>query len=452
MPALGVASLKTQTADPVSATDFAASMAALGPFEARPHIAIAVSGGSDSMALAILAGTWAAAKRGKVSTLIVDHGIRTESAREAAQVAGWLTQHGLRPEILRWTGPRPRHGLPAAARYARYALLEQWCAGHGVLHLLVGHQRQDQAETLLMRLGRGSGLDGLAAMAPIVERRQVRVLRPLLNVPRARLRATLNACAQSWVEDPTNVDTALARARLRAALPALGKDALTVDRLAATARHLGQARQALEAQCDALLAAAVSVHPAGFLRIRRAPLVAAPAEVGLRALARCAATVSGAQYTPRADRLQRLFAALCLPAAKARTLGGCRFSPLGDEVLICREGAAVAGPLALASARSVHWDGRFLVHTGPKLGRGLSIAALGSQGWRQISATVSPKSRRNLPISARAALPALWRAGRVIAVPHLAIQLSPRPSTGLDSLDVAFRPTRALSGAQFAIV
>jgi len=455
MPASGAVSstdADSQTANPVAATDFARLMAALGPFEARPHIAVAVSGGPDSMALAILAGAWVKTRHGRISALIVDHGIRAESAREAAQVAGWLTRHRLAPKILHWTGPRPRRGVPAAARAARYALLEQWCAAHGVLHLLVGHQRQDQAETLLMRLGRGSGLDGLSAMAAIVERRQVRILRPLLQIAAGRLRATLTACRQTWVEDPSNRDPTQGRARLRAALPALGQDGLTVDRLADTAHHLGQARQALEAQGDALLASAVCLHPAGYLRLRRAPLAAAPSAVGLRVLARCVTTISGSLYTPRADRLQRLYAALILPAAKAATLGGCRFSPVGEDVLICRESAAVADAMPLVPARSIHWDGRFQVRTGPRLGHGLSIAALGAHGWRQVNDKISQKNRRNTPVSARSSLPAIWRAGRVLAVPHLRIRLPARPDTGLGALEMTFRPTRALSGAQFFIV
>ncbi|MHA1566828.1 MAG: tRNA lysidine(34) synthetase TilS, partial [Alphaproteobacteria bacterium] len=440
------------TAKAVSATDFAAFMGALGPFETRPHIAIAVSGGPDSMALALLARVWATALDGGATALIVDHGLRPESAREAAQVASWLSHHDLGPKILPWTGPHPRQGLPAAARDARYELLEQYCAAHGILHLLIGHHREDQAETLMMRLGRGSGLDGLAAMASIVERRQIRLLRPLLDVPRARLAATLTRCGQDWVEDPTNHDTAFARARLRAALPALGQDGLTVARLATTARHLGRARRAVEAQCDSLLAAAVALHPAGYLRLRLAPFVAAPEEIGLRVLARCATTISGRAYGPRADRLQRLYEALTEPAAKSRTLAGCRFSFAGEDLMVYRESAAIAGPLPLVQGMSRRWDGRFLVRSSSQIPAGLTIAALGSTGWRQISDRISLKTRQKLPVLARPGLPAIWRRGRVIAVPHLTIEPSGTSGKALNSLEVTFLPIRALSAAHFAIV
>ena len=454
LPASGVAdtAAPSPTATPVSVTEFAALMAVLGPFEARPHIAIAVSGGPDSMALALLARRWATAHRGTATALIVDHGLRPESAREAAQVARWLSRRHLCPEILPWVGPHPQHGLAAAARDARYELLEQYCAAHGILHLLIGHHREDQAETFMLRLGRGSGLDGLAAMAPIVERRQIRLLRPLLDVPRARLAATLTECGQDSVEDPTNHDPAFARARVRAALPALGQDGLTVARLATTARHLARARCALEAECDKLLAATVSLHPAGYLRLLHAPLVAAPEDIGLRLLARCATTISGSVYGPRADRLHRLYEALTKPAAKSRTLAGCRFSFAGADLMIYREGAAIAGPLPLVQGVPMRWDGRYLVRLGPQTSRDLTIAALGTTGWRQISERLRPENRKKLPVLARPGLPAIWRRGRVIAVPHLKIAPSGTGAVALNGLEVAFLPVRPLSAAHFAIV
>src|SRR5205814_5624782 len=131
---------------------------------------------------------------------------------------------------LAWTPPG--RSLQAAARAERYRRLEEWCRGAGLLHLLTGHQREDQAETFLLRLGRGSGLDGLAAMAPVTYRAGLRLLRPLLDVERVRLAATCAAFGERWIEDPSNHNPAAARARLRASLPALAEDGLTVARLA----------------------------------------------------------------------------------------------------------------------------------------------------------------------------------------------------------------------------
>ncbi len=139
-------------------------MATLGPFEATPALAVAVSGGPDSLALAMLAKAWSDARGGSLVALTVDHGLRPESTGEARQVGRWLKKRGIPQRILRWDGPKPGSALQAEARSARYALLTGWCRARGILHLLLGHQREDQAETVLMRLERGSGPDGLAAM------------------------------------------------------------------------------------------------------------------------------------------------------------------------------------------------------------------------------------------------------------------------------------------------
>jgi len=317
-------------------------MRALAPFEAKPRIAVAVSGGADSMALVLLAARWAARRGGSVMALSVDHGLRPEAKAEVRRVKRWLAARGIAQRILRWRGAKPKANLQAEARAARYRLLEDWCRKAGVLHLLVAHQREDQAETFLLRLARGSGVEGLAAMAPLGERAGLRLLRPLLALSRARLRATLAACKQDWIEDPSNEDDKHARVRLRALLPALERVGLEPARLAATARRLGRAREALEGETARLLAAAVELSPAGYALLDPALLAAAAEEIGLRALARIIQTLGGGGYAPRLERLARLYRAIVeqgLPAP--RTLGGCRIlqapGRLRGRLLVCRE-------------------------------------------------------------------------------------------------------------------
>ena len=235
------------TIAPLEAPEFAALIGAFAPFEPAPRLAIAVSGGADSLALTLLAQAWAAVQGGAVTALTVDHGLRPEATAEASQVGTWLSARGIEHRILAWRGPLPSHGIQAAARKARFRLLEEWCADAGVLHLLLAHHQDDQAETLLLRLMRGSGSDGLAGMSADVERAQCRVLRPLLPVPRARLVATLHRLGQSWIEDPSNRDHRYARARLRQGLTPLAEAGLTSQRLAAAAARLGRVRAELEA-------------------------------------------------------------------------------------------------------------------------------------------------------------------------------------------------------------
>src|SRR3546814_569603 len=181
---------------------------------------------------------------GSVIALIVDHRLRPDSAAEARTVAGWLAGRGIACRILTHEGGPPAGNLQSAARAMRYRLLAGWCAAAQVLHLALAHHREDQAETLLLRLARGSGVDGLAAMAPVVELPDLRLLRPLLDVPRGRLKATLDRLGQPFVEDPSNRNHAFSRVRLRVLSPTLAAEGLDTGRLYATARSTGRARDA----------------------------------------------------------------------------------------------------------------------------------------------------------------------------------------------------------------
>ena len=311
-------------------------MAPLGPFEPAPRLAVAVSGGSDSLALCLLADRWARARGGTVVALTVDHRLRPESGAEAAQVRRWLAARAISHRTLRWEGSRPVSGIQEAARAARLALLVGWCRQARVLHLLLAHQQEDQAETVLQRLAHGSGIDGLAAMAPVRLATEpagngVRLLRPLLPVSRNALMATLALWEQPWIDDPSNRDARHARPRLGAALAQLGTEGLSAARLATLAARAADDRAALDALCTDLLAECAHPAPAGFVTLDRSALRRAPPALALRALSRAVTTVSGAPYPPRSDRLERLVHRLLGDGVKAATLGGCRVSRKGTS-------------------------------------------------------------------------------------------------------------------------
>ncbi len=410
---------------PLTDPEFADLMAQFGLFEPAPRVAVGVSGGADSLALIHLVHTWTRARGGQAIALTVDHGLRPESAGEAARLRRALVASGIEQRILRWRGPKPRSNVQAAARRARYDLLGRWCTGYGVLHLALAHNLDDQAETLLLRLGRGSGLEGLAAMAAVREMPGFRLLRPLLSVPKSRLAATLTARRLSWFEDPSNADPSFARVRLRGLLPALNSEGLTVTRLATTAAHLGRARAALEGSVARLLARAVELHPAGFAWVDPAPLVAAPDEIALRTLARILMIIGGQAYTPRFARLRRLHDRISVGLDSGLTLAGCRVIPRRGRLLIVREPARIA-ERPLQPGRGLLWDGRFEVTLGRTASarRGaLCIAPLGAAGWRALRTAVPMLGASPIPGPARAALPALRDALGVVAVPHLGFQI-----------------------------
>jgi len=311
-------------AEPLTATEFAPLMASFAPFEAHPVLAVAVSGGRDSLALALLAHQWASARDGRVVGLIVDHGLRAESADEAANTRDRLANHSIAAEILRWSGAKPASGLQAAAREARYRLLLDACRRLGILHLLVAHHADDQAETMAMRSVRLSGPDGLAGMAALVEQREARLLRPLLAVRRARLTATLEARAVQWIDDPSNVDSRFERARLRKA----GSTPSTVAGSGATRGAVRAARDGrlaaaavLLAECD--LPGAVAIDRAGFARLG--------GEVAQQLLSRAIQAMGSRDHPPRRERLERAAARLSLGVSRGKsgksqdfTLSECR--------------------------------------------------------------------------------------------------------------------------------
>src|SRR5205085_3421398 len=203
------------SAAPLTLGELGAALAAIGGFDARPFIAVAVSGGPDSLALTILADRWARERGGRLAALTVDHQLRPESAEEARIVGGWLAARGIAHHVLVWTDPKPATGIQEAARAARYRLLAGWCHEQGCLHLLTAHHREDQAETYLIRCRAGSGLDGLAGMSAVREMAGLRLVRPLLALPKARLTALLETERQPFLSDPSNRNPIFERARLR---------------------------------------------------------------------------------------------------------------------------------------------------------------------------------------------------------------------------------------------
>ena len=234
---------------PISAQDARRLFAA---WKAAPAIVLAVSGGPDSIALMWLAARWrrALARGPRLIAVTVDHGLRAEAAAEARDVKRLARSLDLPHRTVRWTGAKPRTGLPAAARAARYRLLAQAARAHGATHVLTAHTRDDQAETLLMRMLRGSGIAGLAAMARESEREGVRLARPFLNVSKSQLIATLKKAKIAFADDPTNRDTSFTRPRLRGLMPVLATEGGDVRNLARLASRLARANAAVEVLVD----------------------------------------------------------------------------------------------------------------------------------------------------------------------------------------------------------
>ncbi len=423
-------------------------MAALGPFERRPRLAVAVSGGPDSLALTLLAAAWAGERGGEVTGLHVDHGLRPGASGEARRVAKWLGARGVTCRLLAWEGTKPATGIQAAARAARYALLETACREAGILHLLVGHQADDLAETAFMRAETGSGPAGLAGMAAIVDRPGLRLLRPLLAIPRARLAATLRARGQPWLDDPSNRQPHFRRARLR------GDPAFVSTRWLAVATDAATARAQADRELARFAARAVSPDPLGFLGLDLDAWRALPPSLADLALTRSILAVSGAAYPPPAAGVVGLRARLCdEPAGVVRTtLGGALVTMRrGRRLLVLREAARVRDRRELRPGDRAFWDGRYevayLAGPGPA-----TLRVLGAEGRLLLPATLRDALRsRGVPAVALDALPSLWANGGLLACPPLAWTAGDEGRGAPDCRAyAAARPAHPLAPATFA--
>jgi tRNA(Ile)-lysidine synthase len=328
------------------------------------------------------------------------------------------TDHGFPHAILDWSRPvGAAGGLQAQARHARYDLMAGYCHAPGIEALVTAHHLDDQAETFLMRLKRGSGLDGLAAIPERGEWAGIVLLRPLLGVSKARLAATLAEAGLEFAVDPSNADRRFERVRMRASQDAFTQLGLTPEALARSALRLRRAREALDAAAAEFLTRHAAVSEAGYILIQRQRLADAAAEIALRVLDRSISAVGGISNPIRLAKLEALLASLQSDPRKTRTLGGCRLVPLGEKLGVFRETRGAGLPiLPLAPGERALWDNRFRVELGPLERDPVTVRALGEAGWRHLSPCAPLLAA--LPRQAGATLPSCWRGDELLFLPR----------------------------------
>lgn len=432
----------------LSRETFAAAMAPFG-LGAGARIAVAVSGGADSIALARLLAQWARDNGADLAAVTVDHRLRAEAAAEAAQVAAWLQPYC--PHVtLAWEegALESRERSPQkAARDARYRLMAGWCARENRSHLFLAHHADDQAETFLIRLTRGSGINGLASMAPVTRLRttagDVLLARPLLGHTKTDLADVCRNLGQPWLEDPSNENRASARIRFRQAAHLLEEEGFSRDRLLETVAHMQRARAALDQAAQQLLATATAWDQYGAVRVSLRAWAAAPEEIGLRALSGLLTAAGGQVYGPRFESLTRIATQMRNAHTQKgpwrdSTLHGCFIARDADCIVIQREAAQIDHVAAAAPGAPVLWDGRFRITLPAALAGGpFRIAA-----W---TSAAPPEKLSDVPARLRASLPAVYDASGLAAVPHAGYLRADLARSGLEPADVACIPALAAS-------
>ena len=375
-------------------------------FPSRPEsIGVAVSGGSDSLALLFLLYKWSQQGGPPIHAVTVDHNLREESAGEAAYVKSICNELGVSHETLTWDGWRGSGNLPDAARRARYALMASWASENNIPKVALAHTINDQAETFLMRLAREAGVDGLAAMNSSWRQNGIEFCRPVLSISRTELRGYLNALGRKWIDDPSNADEAYERTKARNALDALSHLGISARSLSNVAQHMSDVRGTLywytflTARDHAQIDRGDVIFPRKFFRTLQS-------DISRRLLQQTLKWISGTEYAPRGRSIEFLREAI--RGGTGMTLHGCELIITRDALRFTREANAVDGVRVPATEI---WDDRWVLE-GP-WPKGAEIAMLGENGladcpdWRDAG----------LPANSLKASPAVWREDQLIAAP-----------------------------------
>jgi tRNA(Ile)-lysidine synthase len=368
-------------------------------------LGVAISGGSDSTALLHLLHSGLDSEGVEILAATVNHGLRPEADEEAHQVRDMAESLNISHSILRWRGWDGSGNLQEKARDARYKLLTNWALAHDIEILTLGHTADDQAETVLMRLARAAGVDGLSAIPARRIYNGVTLLRPLLGISRQELRDYLIREKRTWVDDPSNENDSFERVRMRKVLDLLRPVGITTTALSEVAENMGQAREALD-WYSFLSAREMAQVKSGNVTLDQRRFRTLPTEIARRLIVGAVMWIGGSDYPPRRTAVND--AQEAIREGRTFTFSGCLVLVHQQKIWICREYDAVSGK---KSTPDQSWDDRWAL--GGRDGSGLEVRALGQEGlsqcpdWRQTG----------VPFAALLAAPGLWKDTELVAAP-----------------------------------
>jgi len=382
------------------------------------YIALAVSGGGDSMALVLLMHSFVKENGGKLIAFTVEHGLREDSLAEAEGVHKILSGLGIEHRILKWEGEKPKTRIEELAREARYNLLIEECKKEGVDYLAVAHNIEDLVETFWIRLSHGSGLDGLSSIAPVFERQSVKIIRPLLDFTREELRAVCKSANVEWFEDSSNKDEKYLRVKLRKFEQMLKDEGLTSDRLLKVITKLEDSREGLDFAVTEYSKEVLEYFDLGYIRLDVEKFKKYPKDIQRRILAKALDDVYPQKYKTGFDLVDSATSSIVDNDFKGVTLSGCEIFPEKEGgVFIAREYSRVEASLEVKNG--VIWDNRVELEC-INLEHQCRVAALGDEGLRQLKADIKLKNcLEKLPYKIKLSIPAIWQEDRLLSVPNL---------------------------------
>ena len=393
----------------------------ISSFIGKERFAIAVSGGSDSLALSALAKLYSLDNDNDFVALIIDHKLRKESAEEAKKTYKSLTQNKIKAKILTYRGEKFSSNIQKKARDLRYDLFEKYCGKNKIKFLILAHHQDDLIENFYIRLIRGSGIKGLTSLQNIFEyNKNFYLLRPLLNFNKQELLSVTKKSYSSWIEDPSNKNDKFLRVRIRKMQSKLQKEGFDPKRIIKTIENLNTAKDSLDFYIFKSEKKYLKFYKEGYAILNSSMFNNEAQEVIFRVIIKAIHFVSGEYYPPRSDSLKTLMKNLSTKSFKSSTLGGCLIEKNKNIISFFREDRNVAVENLNKTKQKTNWDDRFLVYKNFNNKEQFIVKKLGNNGIEYLKKNKVNESGNKIPTHAKKTLPSFWNnKGDLLFVPFV---------------------------------
>ena len=435
---------------------FFKTMNSLGPYEKNPHLAVAVSGGSDSLCLAILAKKWVNIKGGRITALIVDHGLRKSSVQESRKTLKLLKKQKIFSQCFKWElSKKPKNSVQEKAREFRYNIFEEWCYKKNIKYLLIAHHFEDQKETFIMRLNSNSNVYGLACMPKVLLKKEIKILRPLLDLKKKDIIGYLKEKKINWIEDPSNNSLKYSRNRLRKILPKLEEKGLTDSNFRKILKRAQKERKKIESKFSFWLIENVRIDTFGYAAVDFRNLKLLDKNDFIFIFSKLLNMISGLFYTPKSKYVYNFYKKIKSNEIINKTnLGGCHIFFLKKKMYICREIFKKSRKQEINfQFNKIVWDNRFEIEYKKnfflkrKLGKSVFIEQLQKDGWNEILLKNQGIKREiKIPNKIILSLPAVKnKKNDVLYVPHLHYYSNMKSKKEFSNMSFLFKPRISLS-------